>query len=166
VTAGHGIASGGGWGATGAQVIPRLQLVNAAPAVSYGCRLSLLFIFVFIYFFYFFSGSPPPYCNHNMCATLAHIISNTSSFLPVFFFYFRVSNVRAALSACTFEGLQETGMRQSTIFDTLLPLGSCFVQGCVWQQHTLPNTSSGFGACGNGGADSGQVGVVRSSMFW
>ena len=85
VTAGHGIASGGGWGATGAQVIPRLQLVNAAPAVSYGCRLSLLFIFVFIYFFYFFSGSPPPYCNHNMCATLAHIISNTSSFLPVFF---------------------------------------------------------------------------------
>ena len=86
MTAGHGIASGGGWGATGAQVIPRLQLVNAAPAVSYGCRLSLLFIFVFIYFFYFFSGSPPPYCNHNMCATLAHIISNTSSFLPVFFF--------------------------------------------------------------------------------
>ena len=57
-------------------------------------------------------------------------------------------------------------MRQSTIFDTLLPLGSCIVQGCVWQQHTLPNTSSGFGACGNGGADSGQVGVVRSSMFW
>jgi hypothetical protein len=54
VTAGHGSASGGGWGANGAQVIPRLQLVNAAPAVSYGCRLSLPFIFVFIFFFIFF----------------------------------------------------------------------------------------------------------------
>jgi hypothetical protein len=47
-------------------------------------------------------------------------------------FYFRVLHVRAALSAYTFEGLQETGMCQSPIFDTLLPLGFCIVQGCVW----------------------------------
>ena len=76
VTTGHRGASVGGGGANGAQVLPRLQLGNAAPAVSNGCCVSFLF---------FSAGSPPRYCNHNICVTLAHIISNTSSFPPVFF---------------------------------------------------------------------------------
>jgi hypothetical protein len=129
VTAGHRGTPGGGGGTDGAQVIPKLQLGNAAPAtVAVTVAVYLSFSFLFI-----FSGSPPRYCTHNMCVTLAHIISNTSSIPPVFFFfYFRASNVRAGLSAYTFAGLQETGMCQSTIFDTLLPLGFCFVPGCVW----------------------------------
>ena len=86
MTAGHGIASGGGWGATGAQVIPRLQLVNAAPAVSYGCRLSLLFIFVFIFIFIFFPVLLLPIAII-ICAQHSHTLSQTQApFCPFFFF--------------------------------------------------------------------------------
>ena len=44
VTTGNGGAGGGGAG-KGAYVLPRLQLGDAAPAVSNGCCPSFLFIF-------------------------------------------------------------------------------------------------------------------------
>jgi hypothetical protein len=111
VTAGHRDANGGGGRGNGAQTTgvmgPKYEYFQDS---NWGTQRPLLVVscyppFLFNFFsFIFFSASTPRHFNHNICTTLAHIISNTSSSEPFFFFLlftppvevFRVSNMRAA----------------------------------------------------------------------